>query len=288
MNTKNSYYYLGILWFILSIFCSITNDVLSKYANSEMHPFQVAFLRFLFATIILIPVIIYKGVDCIRSSSIKIHILRGTLLFLGIVSWTYGLKNVQIPTATVISFSIPVFTLILAVFFLNENIIWQRWIATAVGLIGVIVTLYPELSEFNLYGFIFLGAAILFASLDIINKIFVVKETMISMMFYSSLTTCFLAIIPAMYYWQPVDIGTLLILSLFGLSANLILFFILKAFALVDATASAPYRYLELPLSAAASYLLFSDVPPITTLYGALIIIPATLFIAYSESSRKK
>ena len=286
MSAKNSYY-LGIFWFILSIFCSLTNDVLSKYANNALHPFQVAFLRFLFATIVLIPVILYNGIGSIRSSSIKIHILRGTLLFLGIVSWTYGLKYVQIPTATVISFSIPVFTLILAVFFLKENIIWQRWVATAVGLLGVIVTLYPELSEFNLYGFVFLGATILFASLDIINKIFVVKETMISMMFYSSLTTCFLAFIPAMYYWQPIDISTLLLLSIFGASANLILFFILKAFSLVDATAIAPYRYLELPLSGAASYILFGDVPPITTLYGALIIIPATLFIAYSESSRK-
>jgi len=43
MSAKNSYY-LGIFWFILSIFCSLTNDVLSKYANNALHPFQVLFL----------------------------------------------------------------------------------------------------------------------------------------------------------------------------------------------------------------------------------------------------
>jgi S-adenosylmethionine uptake transporter len=51
----------------------------------------------------------------------------------------------------------------------------------------------------------------------------------------------------------------------------------------VDATAIAPYRYLELLISGMAGYLIFNEFPEKSTLHGALIIIPTTLFIIYSE-----
>ena len=36
-------------------------------------------------------------------------------------------------------------------------------------------------------------------------------------------------------------------------------------------------------MSAAIAYIVFLEVPTISTIYGALIIIPSTLFVIYSE-----
>ena len=48
-------------------------------------------------------------------------------------------------------------------------------------------------------------------------------------------------------------------------------------------TALAPYRYFELIVSAIIAYIVFNEIPTDETLWGALIIIPSTLFIIYSE-----
>lgn len=198
-------------------------------------------------------------------------------------AWTYGLTIVPITTATVISWVIPLFTLILAAFLLKEQIIWQRWLVTIVGFIGIIVTLKPNKMAFDPQLLILVCATVAFATLDIINKKFIIKESMLSMLFYSAVVTALLALVPTIIYWQVPSLLELVLLAILGASGNLILFFILKAFALVDITAIAPYRYFELLISSIAAYSIFGEIPRSSTVYGALIIIPSTLFIIYSE-----
>ena len=283
MSIKN--YILAVAWFILHLLCSTANDIISKYVSANVHSFEISFLRFAFSAIGLLPFILYQGLDSIKTSNIPIHIIRGVLLFFGISSWTYGLHLVHVSTATVMSFSIPIFTLMMAVFFLEEKIIWQRWLVTILGFTGVVVTLQPYSADFNPRILIFIVAAMSFAALDIINKKFVIQESMLSMLFYSSIATATLSCPAAIYYWQMPSWHDLGLIFLMGaVTANLLLFCILKAFALCDATALAPYRYLELFISSTLSYLVFKDFPPESSWQGALILIPSTLFIIYSES----
>jgi S-adenosylmethionine uptake transporter len=212
--------------------------------------------------------------------------MRGLLLFLGIVAWTYGLTIAPVTTATVVSFTIPIFVLVLGVFFLSEHIIWQRWVVTIVAFIGLVITLNPSAQDFNPEVLIFIAAAVCFAILDIINKKFVIKETMISMLFYSVIVTAVLALPFAVQYWIPPTTEELILLFVLGASANLILFFLLKAFAVADATALAPYRYFELVASASIAYLVFQEIPTEATILGSILVIPSTLFIIYSEKKQ--
>lgn len=283
MNNKLTHYFIGIGWFILSLLSSATNDIIAKYLGIRLHSFEVAFFRFLFSAVILIPFIIYYGTQTLRTNRPFIHILRGILLFFGMTSWTYGLSIAPVTTATVIGFATPLFTLSLAVFFLKEEIIWQRWAVTCLGFIGIIITLKPHAADFNPHILFFVLAAISFAMLDIINKKFVIKESMISMLFYSALVTSIISVPPSLLYWQTPTIAEFILLFSLGAGGSLILFFLLKAFSLVDATATAPYRYIELMLSAVAGYMIFNEIPEKNVLYGALIIIPTTLFMIYSE-----
>lgn len=277
-------YFIGIGFFILSILSSVLNDVISKYTGNDLHPFEISCFRFFFSALTLVPLILYNGIQTIKSSSPFVHFMRGLILFFGMTAWTYGLKVVPLSTATLISFTIPLFTLILAYFFLSENIIWQRWVATILGFAGIAIALGATNDEFPLTSLIFLFAAIGFATLDIINKKFIIKETMTSMLFYSAIVTAILAFIPATIYWKTPTINQLLLLFVLGISANLILFFILKAFSILDATAIAPYRYLELLFSSSAGFFIFEELPTKNMIYGAMIIIPVTLFIVYSEN----
>ena len=287
MNKSYNQYIIGIVWFLCSIIMSITLDTITKYTCSKLHDAQISFFRCFFSAVALLPVIIVQGLHSIKTCHVLIHIIRGFLLFVAITLWTYALgKNIAIPTATVISFTIPIFVLILAIFFLDEKIPSYRWIATIIGFIGIVVIVNPWGQSLSLEVLFLILAATSFSILDIINKKYIIKETILSMLFYSAIVTTILSLPRAIVYWQAPELQDILLLLLSGICANLILFFLLKAFTLVDATAVAPYRYLELLFSTVVSYLLFNQIPETSTWYGACFIIPATLFITCSEMKK--
>jgi len=176
----------------------------------------------------------------------------------------------------------------LGIFFLNERIIWQRWIVTIIAFVGIIITLNVHSQDFNLNVFIFVASGLCFAVLDILNKRIVIKESIISMLFYSATITALISLPFALQNWIIPSIHELLLLFILGIGSNLILFFILKAFTYADATAMSPYRYLELLSSTIIAYIIFGEVPSTSTIYGALIIIPSTFFIMYSEKKHFK
>ena len=282
---KSNNYFIGVSWFILSLVISVLNDSISKYAGLHLPSMEITFFRFFFGTLILFPLILLKGSCSIIPQNIGVQIARGVLLFLGMSSWAYGLTVAPISLATVISFTIPLFFLVLAKFFLDEEITWQKWGATLIGFLGIFVTLEPT-AEFDPSLFLFIFAAILFAGLDILNKKFVLKETMLTMLFYSASVTTILSLGPALYVWETPTYEELGLLFILGIGANFILFCLLKAFAIAEATSLAPFRYLELFFSVIAGSMFFNETPQATIWIGTLIIIPSTLFIAYNSAKK--
>jgi S-adenosylmethionine uptake transporter len=130
----------------------------------------------------------------------------------------------------------------------------------------------------------------LFASLDIINKKYVIKESMLSMLFYSSLVTTFLALFPIYMSEQtlrmPIAVDLVYIMIL-GVGSNFILFCLLKAFQLVKASSVAPFRYLELIFSILFGYIIFNELPSYNAYIGASIIIPCSFYIVFQKCTEK-
>jgi len=288
MDTKLYSYLIGVMWFISSLITSSINDVISKYLGLRLHSYEVIFFRFMFGTISLSPFIFYYGIGTLKTTKPFVHCIRGILLFFGMAGWTYGVTIAPITTGTVITFTIPFFVLILGIFFLSEHIIWQRWVVTIIAFIGIVVTLNVHSQDFNLNVLVFVASAVCFAVLDIFNKRIVIKESMISMLFYSATITALISLPFTLHNWIMPTIYELALLFILGMGSNLILFFILKAFTYTDATALSPYRYLELLSSAVISYIVFEEIPSKLTIYGTLIISSSTFFIIYSEKKHLK
>lgn len=279
----NAKYVQGIAWFLLSIIVSNANDVIVKFMSDSMHFMQISFFRFAFGTLSLLPFMLYFGRSAFATSRPIVHMARGAILFFAMSMWIYGLGLVPIASATLITFTIPVFVLIMAPLFLREKVGSMLWVATILGLLGVVIVFNPSSADFNPLALFMLLSAIMFASLDIINKKFVIKESMLSMLFYSALTTTVLSAYPAYLLWKTPELRDIGLLIALGIGSNFVLYCLLKAFAIVNASAVAPYRYLELVISGITGYILFSETPGMNMLLGAAIIIPATLYIAYAQ-----
>ena len=273
-------YFIGIIWFLISLAISCINDIIAKYIYiNNLSPLEISFYRFFFGTISLVPVIMYYRIKSIKTSHIKLHFLRGLLLSLAIYSWISGLKDSQVAVATTISFTIPIFVLILAPLILKESVPLKLWIVTFISLIGIYITISSSNINFTSSSYLFVIAAILFATLDVINKKYITKETMLCMLFYSSLFTTIILFIPLLKGFKIPTNRDIFYFIILGIGSNFILFCILKAFNAVKASVLAPLRYLELIFSITLGYLIFSDIPNYNMLIGALIIIPTSLYV---------
>jgi drug/metabolite transporter (DMT)-like permease len=154
------------------------------------------------------------------------------------------------------------------------------------GFIGVLVVVQPGGAAFNPLWFCVLISAAAFASLDVLNKVFVGKESFWAMIFYTALFTTVIAALPAFLTWVAPTAVQLVLLAILGAGANLLLFCLLKSFSLVDASALAPFRYAELIWSSALGAVLFAEFPTHSTLLGAAIIVPSTLYVVWAENQK--
>jgi S-adenosylmethionine uptake transporter len=296
---KISYYYQkmsrpgysrGVFWMIMVCAVSNLNDILIKFLGQRLPSIEVAFLRFVFSLLSLVPFVMVQGIAALRTGHPTYQILRSVLLFLGITAWCHGVCSVPLTVVTTLSFTVPLFVLPLAAMFLRERVTWQRWAATIVGFIGILVIANPSSSSGLFSGLpvmTLIAATLAFAALDIINKKIVIQETMLAMLFYSALGTSIISLPIAAMVWVMPDLIELLLLALLGIGANLILFCILKAFAATEVSALAPFRYVELVFSAIFGLMFFGELPTIQVLMGASIIVPSTLYLVYYESRQK-
>lgn len=282
---------MGIGFFCLHLSVSCLNDVLFKLLGQSLPAIQVTFMRFFFATITLVFVALVKN-QSLKTKFLHIHALRGAILFTGMSLWCFGLSHTPLADAIIINFTIPIFLLIMCSMILREKVDSKRWLATLVTFIGILIVTKPVSTQFNPYSLIMIVTAAIFASCDILNKIYAQRESTFCSLFYTALfTTVFAALFllikktltgaPFIVIENSYQVGYTFLL---GIGANLTFLLILKAFELIDASKTASLRYFELFLSALAGYIFFGEVPTGSTLLGAALVLPTTIFIIYHES----
>lgn len=287
----------GIFWIICASFFSNLGDTSIRLVGNNLPAIQIAFFRFFFGTLILLPLLLYKGRSSFIIKNKSWHLLRIIIGFGAIACWIYGASQTSLPSITTISFACPILVLPLAYLFLGEKSDWKRLLAVGAGFAGVVIVAFFEKGSLNKTSevlffhsgvvFLFLGAT-LFAMSDVLNKKMLATESLFSLLFYFCLGTTIISFIPALLAWKQVSYTELFYLFILGASGASILYCILKAANAAEISSIAPYKYIELIISIAMGYLLFNEVIKIPTIVGASLIIPSALLIAYYEINQEK
>ena len=287
-----SRYWLGIAFFFLQMLVSCGNDIVSKFMGQRLDAIEVTFFRFFFGLITLLPFMIGRGTNIFKTKQLTMNVVRGLLGAISFFLYIDAVITLPLSEVVIILWTIPLFSLVLSSIFLKESVTAYRWIATLIGFIGLtLITTYnsQHSMSFNILYLIPIGAAFLFALQDIvIKKMVAAEENQLTMLFYFALVTSAALFVPACKVWQTPTAFELTMLFILGAGGNLIQYFIFKAFSLIDVSAVAPYRYLELFVSAILAYLFFREIPGANVYIGALILIPSTLCLGYTESRKKK
>jgi drug/metabolite transporter (DMT)-like permease len=274
----------GALWLLLSCFGFSVMATFVKFAAREVSPFEITFFRCFFGLLVLAPAIAWHGIGALRTKHLGMHAWRGILGATAMGCAYFGLSRMPLATYNALSFSKPLFAVILAVIVLRETVRWRRWAATIVGLLGVMIMMRPGTEAFDPNGLFAMGDALSIAILITVLKKLPAYERPLAMLFYFGLASSPIALLLALPHWSWPSGATWLMLAAIGAVGALSQYWWILAFRTGEASAVAPFDYSRLLFSAVMGFAFFAEVPDGWTLAGAALIVASTIYIARREA----
>lgn len=264
-------------------------DAVSKLLAAEMSTLQVIWLRYgTFMLIMLALVWRSGGRSRLQTKRPALQFLRGLGVTVSSILFVGGLQYLAIADATASSFVAPLFVTALSIPMLGETIGWRRWTATLIGLVGVLIVVRPGGSGFQLASLLPVASALSWAFAMIITRSMSRTETPLTTLTYSAMIGFALVSLAVPFVWRPLTSEFLLMGLFIGVSSTVGHWLLVTAFRYADASLLAPFSYLQLLWASAFGYLLFTVLPDIWTLVGAVIIAASGLYTAHRERIRGK
>ena len=209
----------------------------------------------------------------------RTYLYRSACGLVAMWTWIEALKYMNPNNASALSYTTPIFTLLLAKAFYHEQIHKNIWVAVALSLIGSAIVLYPSMSgSFRLYPSVMAFiSSILWAIYDMICKHQATHhEHFITQAFYSTGFAGLIILPFALFQWQSVGLSEWMSYSaLAGIRvANIIALFLAYKFAPIHLLV--PYSYLRIVFMALLSFIAFGTNLPLHTCVGVSFIIIAS------------
>jgi drug/metabolite transporter (DMT)-like permease len=278
----------GIALILASTVFLGTSDVTAKYLSATLPSIEITWIRFLVFAMIMTPAMMPASpLFAMQTGRLGLHLLRGATILGSSLFFISGLRFLPIAEASATGFVAPLFVTALSIIFLGEKVGLRRWIATAVGLIGVLIILRPGTGAFHMAAFFPLVSALAWACTLIITRMMSGTERAITVMAYSSIVgLCILtALVPFVWVtptWHDIAFGVLI-----GIASTAGQWIVVLAFRYADASVLAPFSYTQLLWVSILGFFIFGEVPDAYTITGAAFIVASGLYTAHRERVRR-
>jgi len=284
-------FFRAIIFKILSVFLFVVMAGIIKSVSGHVPPGQSVFFRSFFAIpVIVVWLMMRKELRIgFKTQNPMNHVWRG-VIGTSAMAMTFGaLGLLPLPEMTAIGYAMPIFVVIFAAMFLNETVRLFRLVSVAVGLIGVMIIMAPRLSvdvidvTETLGAVLALGAAVGAALAQVFIRKLTKTETTSSIVFWFSVTASGLSLLTIYWGWvvpTPKEAALLIIAGFIGGVGQILL---TSSYRLADASFVAPFEYSSMLFSIAIGFAFFDEVPTLTTLVGAAVVIAAGIMIIWRE-----
>jgi drug/metabolite transporter (DMT)-like permease len=210
-------------------------------------------------------------------------IARGTVGAFALMFVYYAVTTLPLAEATVLQYLHPVFTAILALFFLKEIIQRSTIICIIVSLIGLLIIIQPNLQMNNMvsYPWISIMAGVMGAfgsavAYIIIKKLTKTDNSSVIIFYFPVIAFPISMIMLGSDFVMPTLLATGL-LVLVGIFTQVGQVGLTKALDCADANKATAYAYVQVLFSVFIGWVYFSEVPSLTTIIGGSFIMLAAL-----------
>ena len=227
----------------------------------------------------------------LRTHNYRGHIMRSVAGTIAMGLGFAGLKYLPLPEVTALRFITPILIVIFAAILLGERIRLVRITAVLMGLVGVLIILWPRLGD-GLAGAgqremigaaMVLGSASFAAFAQIFIKRMASVESTAAIVFYFSMTSLSLSLLSAPFGWVwPTDTEWALLVGM-GFVGGLGQVLLTSSYRFADASTLAPFTYVSMIWALLIGYFVFEEVPTMMMLAGAALVILSGVAIVLRE-----
>jgi drug/metabolite transporter (DMT)-like permease len=278
-----------VLWMIGALLSfSVMAVSIRELAYAHLSIFEILTIRSATALVILVVVLlIYPELRLsIVPRRFKLHLFRNIVHFGSQYCWATALTLLPLATVFALEFTMPAWTIVLAVWILRERLTISRVGVVVLGLIGVLVILRPGIASFNPAVFLVLTAAFGYAITMITTKQLTATETTFGIIFWMMVIQLPIALagsdIVSFTRLTPIDILPALGVGIAGTTSH---YCLTNAFRSGDATVVVPIDFMRVPLIAVVGWMFYNETPDIFVLLGTLILAGGVLWNLRAESA---
>ncbi|CAN5308339.1 DMT family transporter [soil metagenome] len=274
----------GPAWMLGSIVASTVELVLVHWLGSHWPAPLQLFWRQSAALLILSPLIVRAGKKAFITDSPKMILFRSVAAMLALTFWIYATSHLPLATATTLSFTRPLWIVLLAWMMLGEKISRMKAAAVCLGFVGVLVMVQPGAStEAPLAQVAAVLSSLLFAMSFVSIKAMTGNNDPLVIMVYSCLLGVLFTAAPAAWLWQTPTLSEGFILFGLGIASLSAFGCMLRALSLQGAASLMPLDYIRLPLVTVVGIFLFGEKPGLAAVAGGALIILSALTTAFGD-----
>jgi S-adenosylmethionine uptake transporter len=291
--TRSNDVSFGLSLMVIAVLISPLIDIFAKLAITTIPSAEITAVRFVLQMIFILPIVIIRGtLFDLTWKKTGLHMLRGGLLVITMLSFITTLKAMEVADAIAIFFVEPIILTILGSIFLKETIGWRRYTACAVGFFGALLVIQPSMQEVGWIALLPIVSAFGLAIFLLVTRLVAQNEDPWSMQFHAGVWgALFCGILlylgdgTGSEIFDPVMPDMTAGLYLLGVGVTATISGVLGVYAYRAAPASvlAPLQYLEIVSATIFGWLVFGHLPDALKWLGIGIIIGSGLYIIWRE-----
>jgi drug/metabolite transporter (DMT)-like permease len=266
---------------------------LVKAARAEVPAGQALFFRAFFALPLIVGWLVWRGElhRGLKTERPLQHVLRGLLGTAAMGLGFMGLGLLPLPEVTAIGYAAPLLVVVFAAVLLGERVRAFRLSMVALGLAGVVIVLSPSLSvgfsgaaaPETLGAIVVLLGAVFAALAQVFVRMMVATESTSAIVFWFSITATCASFLTLPWGWVVPSAGVAAMLVAAGLLGGLGQILLTSSYRHADASLIAPFDYASMLLALVIGYAVFGEVPTLTMLLGAALVVLAGVAIILRE-----
>lgn len=277
----------GIAWMIAGVATLALMDAGLKRLAEHYPAMQVAALRGIASVPLVIAWTLYRGkLGSLVRVRWGLQITRGLLAIVMLATFAYGLKNLPLSETYSLFFAAPLIIIVQSVLFLGERIDAKRWIAIAVGLVGMLIVLRPTgAGLFTLGGVAIIASAACYATAAVIVRVASRTDTTESLMFWMTATLSVGAGLLAWPEWVALHASDAWVIAGVAVTGAVGTYAITEAFRWGQASVVAPFEYTALAWGIVLDLALWGTLPDGYVYLGAAVIVASGIYLARREAA---
>jgi len=272
---------LGIWLMIATTFVFALQDGISRHLATEYNVLMVVMIRYWFFGLFVMA-IARRQAGSIRAAAATtqpaVQIFRGLLLAAEICVMVLAFVYLGLVESHAVFACYPLLIAALSGPVLGEGVGWRRWVAIAVGFVGVLIILRPGFAVFQPAAAIPLLSAAMFALYGLLTRYVARRDSAATSFFWTGVSGMVAMTFVGIWYWEPMsrpDWGWMILLCLTGALGHYLL---IKTYEVAEASAVQPFAYLQLVFATTLGIMIFGETLQPNVALGAAIVVGAGVF----------